>query len=62
MSQSYLGLLIWNGLSDDVKLSNNVNKFKHKVKNNFLILLLEKKIILKRSKILFVLLGKLPRS
>ena len=29
---SYLGPFIWNGLPDDVKLSNNVNTFKHKVK------------------------------
>ena len=26
----YLGPLIWNGLSDDVKLSNNVNTLKGK--------------------------------
>ena len=39
---SYLGPLIWNGLSDDVKVSNNVNTFKHKVKKNFLTLLREK--------------------
>ena len=40
---SYLGSFIWNGLSDDAKLSNNVNKFKHKVKKSFLVLLREKK-------------------
>ena len=28
----YLGPFIWNGLPDDVKLLNNVNTFKHKVK------------------------------
>ena len=39
---SYLGLLIWNGLPDDVKLSNNVNTFKHKLKKAFLRLLREK--------------------
>ena len=38
----YLGLFIWNGLPDDVKLSNNVNTFKHKVKKTFLTLLWEK--------------------
>ena len=27
---SYLRPFIWNGLSDDVKLSNNVNTFKYK--------------------------------
>ena len=35
----YLGPFIWNGLPDDVKLSNNVNTFKHKVKKTFLTLL-----------------------
>ena len=39
---SYLGLFILNGLPDDVKLSNNVSTFKHKVKNTFLTLLREK--------------------
>ena len=39
---SYLGLFIWNGLPDDVKLSNKVNTFKHKVKKGFLTLLREK--------------------
>ena len=39
---SYLGPFIWNGLPDDVKLSNNVNLFKHKVKKTFLTLLREK--------------------
>ena len=39
---SYLGPFIWNGLPDDVKLSNNVNTFKHKVKKCFLTLLREK--------------------
>ena len=39
---SYLGLFIWNGLPDDVKLSNNVNTFKYKVKKTFLTLLREK--------------------
>ena len=39
---SYLGPFIWNGLPDDVKLSNNVNTFKHKVKKTFLTLLREK--------------------
>ena len=29
-------------LPDDIKLSNNVNTFKHKVKKDFLILLREK--------------------
>ena len=29
---SYLGLFMWNGLPDYVKLSNNVNAFKHKEK------------------------------
>ena len=33
---------IWNGLPDDVKLPNNVNLFKHKVKKTFLTLLREK--------------------
>ena len=39
---SYLGPYIWNGLPDDVKLLNNVNTFKHKVKKTYLILLREK--------------------
>ena len=39
---SYLGPFIWNGLPDDVKLSNNVNTFKLKVKNNFWTLLRKK--------------------
>ena len=39
---SYLGPFIWNGLPDDVKLSNNVNTFKYKVKKAFLTLLTEK--------------------
>ena len=38
---SYLGPFIWNGLPDDVKMSNNVNTFKHKVKKSFLTLLQE---------------------
>ena len=38
----YLGSFISNGLPDDVKMSNNVNTFKHKVKKSFLILLREK--------------------
>ena len=38
----YLGPFTWNGLSDDVKLSNNVNTFKHKLKKTFLRLLREK--------------------
>ena len=38
----YLGLFIWNGLPDDVKLVNNVNTFKCKVKKPFLTLLREK--------------------
>ena len=29
---SYLGPFIWNGLPDDVKMSNNVNTLKHKIK------------------------------
>ena len=29
---SYLRSYIWNGLPDDIKLSNKVNTFKHKVK------------------------------
>ena len=32
MSLSYLRHLIWNDLPDDIKLSNNVNMFKHNVK------------------------------
>ena len=39
---SYLGPFVWNGLPDDVKLSSNVNTFKHKVKKGFLTLLREK--------------------
>ena len=38
---SHLGPFIWNGLPDDVKMSNNVNAFKHKVKKSFLTLLQE---------------------
>ena len=36
---SYLGPFIWNDLPDDVKMSNNVNAFKHKIKKTFLTLL-----------------------
>ena len=39
---SCLGPFIWNGLPDDVTLSNNVNLFKHKVKKSFLTILREK--------------------
>ena len=39
---SYLGPFIWNGLPDDVKLSNNVHTFKHNVKKSFSTLLREK--------------------
>ena len=39
---SYLGPFIWNGLPDDVKMSNNVHAFKHKVKKRFVSLLWEK--------------------
>ena len=39
---SYSEQFIWNGLPDDVKLSNNVNVSKHKVKKTFLTLLREK--------------------
>ena len=39
---SYLGSFIWNGLPDDVKLSNNMNTFKHGVKKSFLTLWREK--------------------
>ena len=35
---SYLGRFIWNGLRDDVKLSSNVNTFKHKVKKTLTLL------------------------
>ena len=38
----YLGSFILNDLPDDVKLSNNVSTFKHKVRTNFLTLLREK--------------------
>ena len=38
---SYFGPFIWNGLLDDVKLSNNVNTFKHNLKSRFLTLLRE---------------------
>ena len=33
---------VWNGFPDDVKLSNKVNTFKHKVKKVFLTLLRKK--------------------
>ena len=39
---SYLGPFIWNSLPNDVKLSNNVNTFKHRVNKIFLTLLREK--------------------
>ena len=51
---SYLGFFIWNGLPDDVKLSSNVNTFKHKVKKTLLTLLREK------VKISMYTMGKLP--
>ena len=38
----YLGPFVWNGLPDDLKLSINVNTFKHKVKKSFLTLLPER--------------------
>ena len=38
----HLGRFIWNGLPDDVKLSSNENRFKHKVKKGFLTLVREK--------------------
>ena len=41
-SLPYLGQLIWNGLPDDIKLSNNANMLKDKVKRNLLALLQEK--------------------
>ena len=41
-SLPYLGQLIWNGLPDDIKLSNNANMLKDKVKKNLLALLQEK--------------------
>ena len=50
---SYLRPLIWNGLLDDVKLSNNENKFKHKVK---------KRKLRKKIKISMYTKGKLPPS
>ena len=34
-SLSYLGPKIWNSLPSDLKLSNNINTFKHKIKENF---------------------------
>ena len=39
---SYIGPFIWNDLPDDVKLSHNVNTFRHKVKKGFLTLLRQK--------------------
>ena len=39
---SYLGPFIWNGLPDEVKLSNKMNTFKHKIKKSLLKLLREK--------------------
>ena len=39
---SYVGSFILNSWPDDVKLSNNVSTFKHKVKKSFLTLLREK--------------------
>ena len=39
---SYLGPFIWNDLPNDVKLSNNVKTFKHKVKKTLLALLRKK--------------------
>ena len=50
---SYLRPLIWNGLLDDVKLSNNENKFKHKVK---------KRKLRKKIKISMCTKGKLAPS
>ena len=41
-SLPHLGQLIWNGLPDDIKLSNNANMLKDKVKKNLLALLHEK--------------------
>ena len=48
---SHLESLIWNGLPDDAKLSNNENMFKHKVKKNFF------KLLLKRYKDICVYYG-----
>ena len=51
---SHLEHFIRNGLPDDVKLSNNVNTFKLKVKKTFLTLLREK------DKIFIYTMDKLP--
>ena len=32
---TYIGPKIWNSLSSDLKSANNVNSFKHKIKDNF---------------------------
>ena len=32
---SYMGPKIWNSLSSDLKSTNSVNSFKHKIKDNF---------------------------
>ena len=32
---SYIGPKIWNSLSSDLKSANNINSFKHKIKDNF---------------------------
>ena len=36
---SYLGPRLWNGLHTDIKSVSNANNFKHKIKDNFFILL-----------------------
>ena len=53
---SHLVPFIWHGLPDDVKLSDNVNTFKHKIKKSFLLLLREK------DQDIYVTIGKLPSS
>ena len=40
----YLGPRLWNGLHSDLKLSSNVNNFKHKIKDAFLHVYKKKKI------------------
>ena len=48
---SYLGPKIWNSLSSDLKFSNSVNSFKHKIKGNF------PKIYIKKKRHICVLLN-----
>ena len=59
---SYVGPKIWNSLSSDLKSANNVNSFKHKIKDNFSKIYRERKgtytVCLLKRRILIMLYPK----